>query len=467
METRLQRVPVAWFQPPRFVAATTPRSEHSMRFQFSARTAFSDFTLPGLDRGAGLWRRARGLAWAVLLGLLLAPTSGRASEWTRFRGPNGTGISHLEGVPRHLGQRTITNGPSLCRASVTRRRVVWDDRLFVTCGGEKGSRTLLCLNAASGETVWTDTVDLGANHLHRKNSYASGTPATDGERVYVAYADEEHYLVLGYSLAGEKLWTRDLGSFSSQHGQGVSPIVHGDLLIVPNDQMGPSSIIALNRKTGETVWESKRNFRRTSYATPFILEVDGGQPQLICLSGATGLTGLDPETGTEIWRSGELPMRTVGSPVFGEGVVIASCGSGGRGKHMVAVEPTGNGDVSESHVRFVRKQNLPYVPTPVMWEGHLYLWNDDGVVCCVDPKTGENVWRERVGGNFSGSPVLIDGALYCISEDGEVVVIDASPTYRLHGRSPLGDASYATPAVANGRVYLRGFSRLCCLKAAN
>ncbi|MFG0335368.1 MAG: PQQ-binding-like beta-propeller repeat protein [Maioricimonas sp. JB049] len=434
-----------------------------MRFDLTAQIASADSVLQCVLRRAGAWR-LRCLLLAAVVATLLSATSAEADPWTRFRGPNGTGISHLEGVPRTWTEEDYewtVPLPGIGHSSP----VVWENSLFLTSGGEDGSRTLLCLNATTGQTLWTDTVELGANHLHRKNSYASGTPTTDGERVYVAYADAEQYLVLGYSLTGEKLWTRDLGSFSSQHGQGVSPIIHEDLLIVPNDQMGPSSVIALNRRTGETVWESKRNHRRTSYATPFILNVDGREPQLICLSGATGLAGLDPQTGKEIWRSGELPQRTVGSPVFGDGVVIASCGSGGRGKHMVAVDPTGAGDVSGSHVRFERKQNLPYVPTPIMWGGHLYLWNDDGVVCCVDPQTGENVWRERVGGNFSGSPVLIDGALYCISEDGEVVVIDAAPTFRLFGRSPLGDASYATPAVANGRVYLRGFSRLCCLKA--
>ena len=129
---------------------------------------------------------------------------------------------------------------------------------------------------------------------------------------------------------------------------------------------------------------------------------------------------------------------------------------------MVAVDPAQKGKVISE-----RTQNLPYVPTPIAHEGHLYLWNDDGIVCCIDlaGDLSENVWRERVGGVYSGSPVLIDGKMYCISEEGFVTVIDASPTYKKHGASPLGDESYATPAVANGRVYLRGFHSLACLKA--
>ena len=129
---------------------------------------------------------------------------------------------------------------------------------------------------------------------------------------------------------------------------------------------------------------------------------------------------------------------------------------------MVGFDPSGKGAVKAE-----RKQNLPYVPTPIVHEGHLYLWNDDGVICCVDLNgdLSDNVWRERVGGKFSGSPVLIDGRLFCISEEGDIVVVDAKPMFKLYGKSSLGDESYATPAVGNGRVYFRGFRSLACLKA--
>ncbi len=388
-----------------------------------------------------------------------------ADEWPRFRGPNGDGKSDLKGVPTNWTQddyEWVIKLPGKGHSSPS----IWGDHLFVLTGTDAGVRTLICLNALTGEEFWKDSTEsLSASHLHNKNSYGSGTPATNGEHVYVAFADENHYLVNAYTMNGEKIWTRDLGTFTSQHGQGVSPLIYKDLVIVPFDQMGPSQMLALNTKTGETVWTTQRDFRKTSYATPIVVDVNG-QDQLITLSGAIGLSGIDLKDGTALWSSGQLPMRTVASPVYGAGLVIASCGSGGQGKFMVAVDPT-QGDNPEKIVKAERKKNLPYVPTPIIDGNYMYLWNDGGIVCCVDLTTdlSENVWTQRIGGNFSGSPVLIDGKLYCISEDGEVAVIAASPEYKEYGKSPLGDQSYSTPAVANGRVYFRGFHSLACLKA--
>jgi len=395
--------------------------------------------------------------------LMFCSSVSNGENWPRFRGPNGEGKSNLTGVPTNWTEDDYEwriDLPGKGHSSPS----VWGDHLFLMVGNASGLRSILCFNSLTGEQKWSDSIQLDANHLHKKNSYGSGTPATDGEHVYAAFADEQHYVVNCYSMDGKKVWTRDLGTFTSQHGQGVSPIIHDGLVIVPNDQMGPSLIVALDTKTGKTKWTTEREFRRTSYATPMIIDVDG-RPQLITLCGALGLSGIDPKTGVTLWDAGEMPQRTVASPVFGAGVLIATSGAGGRGKHLVAITPGADADAVKIHA--TRTQNLPYVPTPIVHEGHLFLWNDDGIVCCIDLSGDlkENVWRERIGGNFSGSPVLIDGKLYCISEDGEVAVIDASPTFKSYGKSPIGDFSYATPAVGNGRVYLRGFESLVCLKA--
>ena len=392
----------------------------------------------------------------------LCPSDLSAQQWSRFRGPNGEGKSTLKGVPAKWTMddyEWVIKLPGKGHSSP----VIWDDHLFITTSEGDGTRTVMCLDAMTGETRWEDSITLQPNHLHKKNSYASGTPATDGEHVYVAFADEQHYTILAYNFSGERLWSQDMGSFTSQHGQGVSPIVYEGLVIVPDDQMGPSKIVALNAESGEPVWTSTRGYRKTSYSTPMILNVDG-KDLLICISGALGIAGLDPKTGEELWTSGELPLRTVASPIYGEGRLIASCGSGGVGKFMVAVDPNKKGEVTSERTR-----GLPYVPTPIIHEGHIYLWNDKTSICCVDLNgdLSQNVWSERIEGNFSGSPVLIDDKIYCISEEGDVVVIAAKPEFKLYGRSPLGDASYATPAVANGRVYLRGFSSLACLKAVS
>lgn len=412
-----------------------------------------------------MFMRLQAMLTAALMAVVLSEKPVSADHWSRFRGENGVGQSDLKGVPVQWSESDyewVVDLPGVGHSSP----VVWDNLLFLTCGKEDGTRTILCLDALTGETKWQDSIQLDPSHLHKKNSYASATPALDGKRVYFTFGDDEHYTVLVYSFAGEKLWTKDLGKFESQHGFGISPVLYDGMVILPDDQKGPSKIVALNAETGAEVWSHERKTRETSYSSPMIVKVDG-KDQLILLSGATGLSGHDPKTGREIWASGELPQRTVGSPILGQGKLIASCGSGGRGKHMVVVAPSASSELGEQKIR---TQNLPYVPTPIAYGNYLYLWCDDGIVCCVDltkDDLTENVWRERVGGNFSGSPVLIEGKLYCISEEGEIVVIDASPTFRLHGKSPLGDQSYSTPAVANGRVYFRGFGKLACLKAAS
>ncbi len=404
---------------------------------------------------------AVGLCW--LIGLTpFTPTS--AQDWTRFRGPNGSGISDLQGVPTQWTEADFewtVDLPGVGHSSP----IIIGNRLFITTGIEDGTRQIHCLNASTGEEHWMQAVALTPNALHAKNSYGSSTPVVDEERVYVAFTDTEHYLVHAYSLDGELIWSEDLGTFVGQHGHGVALVRHGDLLIVPNDQEGPSSIIALNAATGDEVWRNERASREISFSAPFVLERDGEKPQLICLSGITGLTGIDLDSGETIWTSGELPLRTVANPIIAEGLVFASCGQAGRGVNLIAVDPSGSGDVSTSHVRYIRERTLPYVPTPIVHDGMLYLWCDDGVVCCVDPATGEDVWMERLGGTYSGSPILIDGRIYCVSEEGQVAVIDASPTYHSYGFSPLGDLSYSTPSVGNGRLYIKGWHRLACLKA--
>ena len=288
--------------------------------------------------------------------------------------------------------------------------------------------------------------------------------------MYVAFADETHQLVMGLHLRWRPaVWTQDLGEYTSQHGLGVSPIVYEDLLIMPNEHAGESSIVALNRRSGDIVWSHPRPSKEVSYATPMILELPDRGPQLICLGQPGGLVSLDPLSGESLWSTSAMPQRTVSSPVYGSGVVIASSGQGGIGKYLRAVAPTGSGDVTDTHVRFERteKESLNYVPTPIVMGEYLYLWCDRGIVCCVELPSGRTIWSERVGGNYSGSPIAIDGKLYCVSEDGDVVVLAAAPEFREYGRSPLGDGSHSTPAVANGRLYLRGFERLVSLRAAS
>jgi outer membrane protein assembly factor BamB len=402
---------------------------------------------------------------ATLACPLVAGRPATAQNWTRYRGDNGSGISSQQGIP-------VTWSPADYKWKITlpgeghSSPVIWKNKLFITSAIDRGAvRYLFCIDTETGKTLWTRETGLNRSPKHNKSSWASATPTVDAERVYAAFGDKESNYLAAYTHDGELVWRKNLGAFDSQHGQGVSPVLFENLIIFPNDQDGPSSIVALDKRTGRTVWSTLRSIRRASYATPMIYREKGKRPQLICASGAMGLTSLDPYTGHMNWATGEFPLRTVASPVEADGLLIQSCGGGGIGKLLIAVDPHGSGDVSSSHVKYRREKVLPYVPTPIAYKGHVYLWNDNGVVSCIVARTGRNVWTRRVGGGYSGSPVCIDGKLYVMSEKGDVVVLAASPEFKLLGKTSLEDGSHATPAVSHGRLYLRTFHHLICLEA--
>lgn len=408
---------------------------------------------------------------ASLLGCVIfaAGSSANADNWPQFRGADGTGISSEKGIPT-----TWSQGDYLWDVAIDgvghAAPSIWGNNVFVTSSEDDGAvRRLICLDAQTGQARWSRSI--GMNRLrpqNQKSSNASSTPATDGERVFVLFADKENFIAAAYDFGGELIWRRSLGGYESQHGLGVSPIVVDDMLIVCNDQDGPSSILALDKKTGATRWVTPRSFRgqSTSYSTPLAWRDAKGAPQLICASGPLGISSLDLRTGAPNWHSGEFPLRTVASPVYGAGLFIASCGQGGRyGVLQVAVDPNSRDENGLAKVVWKREKMIPYVPTPIVSGEHLFDWTDEGIIACVDLKTGKDVWVKRLGGKFSSSLLCIDGKIYAVEESGKVTVIEAGAEFKEVGSADLGDGSYATPAVANGRLYLRTFSRLKCLPA--
>jgi outer membrane protein assembly factor BamB len=408
----------------------------------------------------------RTLSGSLLLCLALTQAT-NAENWPRFRGENGTGVSDQKGLPVTWSDGNYAWSivlPGMGHSAP----IIWDDNLFVTSAEPRGlTRYILCLNPADGKEKWRISIPMSDSHKHNKSSWASSTPVTDGKLLYVAFADVEDYIVNAYDFDGKLVWRTDVGGFHSQHNLGVSLTLFEDTVIVPNDQRGPARIVALDKHTGDLRWSTLRLQREVSYATPVVVPDAKGDPQLICVSGRMGITSLDPYSGTMNWQTRSFPLRTVASPVYGAGLLIASCGQGGRyGVEQIAVDI--NGDLGEdglAKIVWQRKKVIPYVPTPIVYDGHLYEWSDEGIVACVELKTGKDIWTERIGGNYSGSPLCIDGKIYCMSESGEVQVVGASPEFKHYGTTPLGDPSNSTPAVANGRLFLRSFHRLACLEA--
>tara|TARA_B100001123_G_scaffold337630_1_gene382007 strand:+ start:1633 stop:2865 length:1233 start_codon:yes stop_codon:yes gene_type:complete len=393
-----------------------------------------------------------------------------AENWPQLRGPNGAGISAEKGIPIKWTAKDYAWGvklPGIGHSSP----IVWEDHVIVTSAANKGEKRFIqCFEAATGKPVWMEQLGGATHRKHALNSYASATPVTDGKRVFTSWGDNEEFFMVARDFkTGKELWQKQLGASISEqgHGTGVSPILFEDLVIILNEHdTSLGYIAALDQLTGKVRWKIDRKIKKMTYSTPILVEHDG-QTQLINACLDDGLMGLDPHDGKILWTTpGTFDLRTVAMPVYWKGHVYGSCGGGGKGKLMTAVKLGGKGKVTGTHVAWERRRSLPYVPTPIAYGDHLYLWLDNGIVICVNPKTGEEVWNERVGrGDFSSSPVCVDGKIYCSSRTGEFTVIKAGPKYELLGRSQLGESTHATPAISNGRMFLRGFEKLYCLEA--
>jgi outer membrane protein assembly factor BamB len=402
------------------------------------------------------------------LAVLMVRTPAEAQEWTRFRGPNGTGISEAKDIPVTWTEKDFRWRATLPGEGHS-QPVIWGDRLFLTSASkDKGAeRYMLCLHASDGKELWQKKLPLPTQPPRNKGRrVAQGTPPRDKDRVYACFASEEKFLVKAWDHAGKEVWTEDLGPFVSQHGHGASPILFEDKLIVTNDQDADSFIVALDSKTGKTVWKCPRRGvkENTAYGTPCILERPGKPTEILTTSHAHGVSSLDAKTGKMLWEAKPFDKRSVISPVVVGDLVFGSCGSGAYTQNfLVAVKLDGKGDVTSSNIAYTLHKGAPYVPTPVAVGNRLFLIDEKGIASAIEAPTGKVVWTERINGGFYGSPVVIDGKIYCCSTQGDVVVYAAADEFKLLSRNPLGEGSESTPCVAGGRLYLRTFSHLVCV----
>jgi outer membrane protein assembly factor BamB len=347
--------------------------------------------------------------------------------------------------------------------------IVSNNKVFLESATDS-ERLLVCLDATTGKVLWSKAAPGKNGKIHNKNSQASSTPATDGERVYCVFWNGSGVSLFAYTFEGKLVWQQNLGSFKSQHGPGFSPIVHDGLVYVNDDQDGSAMLSAFDAKSGKMHWQVERKAFRSCYSTPFINLQGVGGAELIVGSTA-GLAGYNPKDGKEIWHydwtfSG-MALRTVASPLAGDGIVFASAGDGSGARSMIAVKLGGKGNVSATNLAWDADRGTPYVPTPLYREGYLYFATDDGFAVCYEAKTGKEVWRNRLGTPISASPVLIDGKVYAPSEKGEVYVFEANPAqFKSLAKNNLGEPLFSTPAVCDGKLYIRGSKNLFCIGKA-
>ena len=390
-----------------------------------------------------------------------------SEDWLRFRGVNGAGQSDATTIPVEWTAKDYNWQvplPGIGHSSP----VISEDRIVVTSGDPEGAtRYVICLRASDGSQIWSREFPSATHHLHTRNSYASSTPALDTRHIYFMWATPRAYHLIALDLEdGRTVWRIDLGGFKSQHGFAMSPIVYRDMVIVANEQLGESFLAAYDRKTGEERWRRRREGGvQTAYSVPCVLQLKDGTEQLIFNSTAHGMTGINPKTGDPLWSIDVFNKRCVSSPIVAGGLVFGSSGQGGSGESLVAVRP-GDGGSRKPEVAYEIRKSAPYVVTPITHQDWIFVWHDGGVVSCHDLADGKLRWRQRVGRAFSGSPICIGSNLYAITEDGKVVVLAADKKFKLRAKNDLGEPSRATPAVADGRLYLRTESNLISLGGA-
>ena len=405
--------------------------------------------------------------------LLLSPML-NGQEWTRFRGPNGTGVSDCQTIPVRWAEDQYDwkiELPGRGHSSP----VVWGDKVFLlSADPDNATRYVLCYSALDGSETWVRKYESETHSIHSRSSFASSTPAVDAERVYVAWSMPQKTTLKAFDHAGNEVWDLDLGRWVGRHGFGTSPILYQNMLILhfsqqtdklePGDELGESLMMAFDRRTGDELWRTPLDSAGSvCYSVPFIYEPQVGPPELVCANTGNGVFSLDPLTGKENWSFNAFKMRTVASPIFSGGYVFGSTGSGGGGNYIVAIKP---GDPPELAYELKNSSEFkaPYVPCMLAKGDKVFMLYDRGFASCVDAPTGKVHWCVRTGAAFSGSPVLAGNRIYCIDEEGIVWVIAADETeYRLLAKNPLNEASRSTPAVSGGKLFLRTYSHLFCI----
>ncbi|MFB0554876.1 MAG: PQQ-binding-like beta-propeller repeat protein [Phycisphaerae bacterium] len=403
---------------------------------------------------------------AALIILLASVSQGQ--EWTRYRGPNGQGISQAKTIPVKWTEKDYNwkvNLPGGGHSSP----VVWADKVFITSGDQKTDHGfLLTLRVSDGKILWQKQYSLTPYRPNPRNSYATATPVVDADHVYALWPTPKETILVALDHNGGEIWKRTFDGVHCQHGAGSSPIVFNDIVVFTHEHEdsskdAQSAWIAIDRKTGQTRWKlDRKTSPKTSYSTPCIYSPPTDERQLIFTSLAHGMTGVDPNTGTVVWElSSAFISRVVSSPVIAGELLIGTCGDFSSGKRLIAIRPSATDKTAESTEAYkIDDSSMPYVPTSLAQAGLLFTFHDRGFVSCLRSETGELFWREKPANQFYSSPVWVDGKIYCITTNGDVVVIKAAPAYELLAVNPLGEKSHATPAVAGGRMYLRTYSHL-------
>jgi len=411
--------------------------------------------------------------------------------WPQWRGPSGQGTSDETNLPAQWSPETNIKWKATIPGRGHSSPIVWGNRIFLTTAIEgelvpgakavkhmdgdkefihpdsvganhKQTFKVLCIDRGTGKILWTQTAFEGTPYddRHRKSSFASSTPATDGKSVFAFFGTEGLY---AYDMAGKLLWKADLGKLGTVGmGTGTSPVLYKDVVILQCDEENGASsfIVGIDKKTGKEVWRTPRKVQ-VSWSTPLLVQT-AKRAELIT-SGNEFVIAYDPATGKELWRHKGVDSNAIPSPVANSDRVFISAGF--PAKIAMAINLGGTGDLAEA-VAWKYEKGTAYVPSPILYGEYLYLTSDRGVLTCLDAKTGEVKYeggRVPVPATFTASPIAFDGKILLTSEDGDTFIVKAGPKHEIVGTNSVGEPVYASPAVADGNIFIRGERNLYCI----
>lgn len=400
--------------------------------------------------------------------LFLAASSVQAGNWPHWRGDSGNGISKTATPPvewsttKNVKWKVVVPG----RGSGT--PAIWKNQVFVVTAIDTATSDLkfvvLCYNRESGELLWERTAITTTPHegTHATNGFASASPCTDGKHVYAHFGSRGLYC---YTLNGDLVWSRDLGRMRTRagFGEGSSPTLVDDMIIIPWDHEGDSHLFALNKTTGETIWEVDRD-EPTCWATPLIIEHDGKQQ--IIMNGQNYARAYDLKTGKELWKCAGQTQRPVASPVSSKGIVYI--GSGFRGSFLGAFRPDGHGDIEGTNsVVWTITENTPDIASLLLSGERLYFYKGkSGLLTCVNVATGKPHYTTKRTGltNIYASPVAANGYVYLTDRDGTTVVIRDSNEFEIVATNSVEETVDATPVPVDNQLFIRGEKHLFCIQ---
>jgi hypothetical protein len=393
-----------------------------------------------------------------------AVTALRAEDWPQWRGPRMDGTSLETGIPLRWGpaENIVWKTPIPGRGYSTPSIV--GDRIFVTSALEpENKQLLLALERKTGKVLWTREQPFRRQlAIHKLNSHASSTPAVDAKHVFTTFHDQPHFVVCCHDWDGNLVWKKSPGEFHSKHGFCSSPILHKDTIILNGDQDAEAYIVAMDRGTGAEKWRIKRPGIR-SYCPPVILDIHGKKQMVV--AGAKTTAGYDPDTGKQLWIIDGPTEQFVASLVYRNNVLFMTYGFPKRG--ILGIDPTGTGNVTRTHVLYNDSPGAGgYVPSPIAHGDHFFNVSDEGIATCREGKTGKLLWKERLGRHHSASPVSSGAQLFFPDDDGNTWVLKASPTFEVVYKNQIGEEIYASLAVSQGHIYLRGLKHLYCIGSA-